>query len=177
MANVVLITIIVVCAGYLIRMALIVSGILKQPVLKRFERYSLFDDTYYPLPGFLFALGALTLCAALLLRQMTDSTFPAHLPGLIMIGLGFLALRGFGLAKRFPRIFFAYPRWYADLRERTTRDERRRLAYMWLRLPRRTRMFYSVHTWAFIIWADLVIVSTSTQSFEDMLRMARVVRR
>jgi hypothetical protein len=177
LGNLVLITMIVVCAGYLIRMALIVSGVLKQPVLKRFERYSVFDDTYYPLPGFFFALGTLTLCAALFLRQMTDSTFPAHLPGLVLIGMGFVAMRAFGFAKRFPRVFFAYPRWYADLRERTTRDERRRLAYMWLALPRRARMFYSVHTWAFVIWADLVIVSTSTQSFEDVLRMARAARR
>ncbi len=177
MANILLVTAIVACAGYLMRMALIVSGVLKQPVLKRFERYSLFDDTYYPLPGFCFALGTLILCAALILRQMTDSTFPAHIPGLIVIGLGFAALRGFGLAKRFPHVFLAYPHWYADLRERTTRDERRRLAYMWLALPRRTRLFYSVHTWAFVVWADLVIVSTTTQSFEDVLRMARAMRR
>jgi hypothetical protein len=158
-------------------MALIVSGVLKGPVIRRFERYSVFDDTYYPLPGLCFSLGALTLCAGLLLRQMTDSTFPAHLPGLFLITFGFVALRGFGLAKRFPRLFLAYPQWYADLRERTTREERRRLAFMWLFLPRRARLFYSVHTWAFVIWADLVIVSTSTQSFEDVLRMARAARR
>ena len=35
-----------------------------------------------------------------------------------------------------PQIFLAFPRWYAELRERTTREERRRIAYMWLCLPR-----------------------------------------
>jgi hypothetical protein len=175
--NLLLVTVIAVSAGYLIRLTLIVAGVLKTPVLRRFERYTVFDDTFYPLPGFLFAVGGLTLCAGVLLRQMTDTTFPAHTPGIALLVCGFLAYRGYSVAKRFPRLFLAYPRWYADLRERTTREERRRIAYLWLFLPRRTRQFYNVHTWAFNQWVDLVLASTGTQSFEDFMKMAHASRR
>ena len=52
------------------------------------------------------------------------------------------------------------PGWYADLYPRTTLIERRRIAYMWLRLPRALRHHYNQHDDAFLRWADLVIVGT-----------------
>jgi hypothetical protein len=52
------------------------------------------------------------------------------------------------------------PLWYARLQENTSRNERRRLAYMWLRLPLRTRLLYNASDHAFFLWADLVIAAT-----------------
>jgi hypothetical protein len=52
------------------------------------------------------------------------------------------------------------PIWYAKLRENTTRSEQRRLAYMWLRLPLRTRLLYNASDHYFFLWADLVIAAS-----------------
>ena len=54
----------------------------------------------------------------------------------------------------------AWPRWIHELREYTTRDERRRIAYNWLRLPLRTRLHYNSDDRAFMLWADLLVLST-----------------
>jgi hypothetical protein len=48
----------------------------------------------------------------------------------------------------------------AELVGRTTRAERRRLAYMWLRLPAKLRLIYNSNDRAFMEWADMVILST-----------------
>ncbi len=164
-------------SAYLIRAGLILGGLLKSPVLRGFERYSAFNDTYYPLPGLLTGMGLFVLCLGILLRRLSGTTFPTHLPGLVILLLAIIAYRAFGLASRFPGLFLALPRWYAELRERTTREERRRIAFMWLTLPRQTRLHYEWHTRAFTHWVDLVIVSTGTQTFEDIMRMMVSARR
>lgn len=164
-------------SAYLIRTGLILIGLLKSPVLRCFERYSTFNDAYYPLPGLLAGLGVLVLCLSVLLRGISGTTFPAYLPGLLILLLAVVAHRAFGLASRFPGLFLGLPKWYAELRERTTREERRRIAFMWLALPRRTRLYYEWHTRAFTHWVDLVIVSTGTQTFEDIMRMMISARR
>lgn len=172
-----LVTGLLISSVYLIRAGLILSGLLKSPVMRRFERYSAFNDTYYPLPGLLAGMGLFMLCLGILLRRISGTTFPTHLPGLVILILAIIAYRAFGLASRFPGLFLALPRWYAELRDRTTREERRRIAFMWLALPHRTRLYYEWHTRAFTHWVDLVIVSTGTQTFEDIMRMMVSARR
>ena len=54
-----------------------------------------------------------------------------------------------------------YPRWYSELNDRTTREERRRLGYMWLRLPISLKMVYDTNDHAFFQWVDLVLVATA----------------
>lgn len=177
MRNALLIVGILISAGYLLRLGMILTGLLKSPVLHRFERYTAFDDAFYPLPAILTAMGVLVLCLGLLMREVAGTDYPAHMPGLVLLALAFVAFRSFGFAKRYPGVFLALPRWYAELRERTNREERRRIAYMWLMLPRRARMYYEWHTWAFVQWVDLVIVSTSAQTFEDIMRMVISAKR
>jgi hypothetical protein len=57
-------------------------------------------------------------------------------------------------------LFLNHPRWLFELGERTSRLERRRIAYMWLRLPLRLRLIYNSNDRAFLEWADMVILST-----------------
>jgi hypothetical protein len=177
MRNALLMIGILISASGLVRLGLILAGVWKSPVLRRFERYSAFDDAYYPLPYLLMWAGALVLCAGLLIRQIAGTDFPAHMPGLFLLLLALLAYRSFGIARRYPGTWLAMPRWYAELRERTTREERRRIAFMWLMLPRRARLFYEWNTWAFRTWVDLVIVSTGTQTFDDLMRAVIAARR
>ncbi len=68
---------------------------------------------------------------------------------------------------QYPDIFLSLPHWYVELRERTTREERRRIAYMWLCLPRSTRLHYNGSDRNFQIWADQVILATISQTVED----------
>jgi hypothetical protein len=159
-----------VSGGYLLRMVMILAGWLKSPVLRRFERYTAFDDAFYPLPALLTASGAFVLCVGVLMREVAGTDYPAHTPGLVVLFLAFIAYRSFETAKRFPHVFLALPRWYVDLRERTNRTERRRIAYLWLMLPAGVRRYYEWQTPAFNQWVDLVIVSTSAQTFEDIMR-------
>jgi hypothetical protein len=156
-------------AAYLIRISLILCGLLKSHILSRLEFSGASCDANYPL-RLLGWLGLFVLCLGILLQRISGTTFPAYLPGLVILLLRFAAQRAFGLASRSPGLFSALPRWYAELCDRTTRDERRRIAYMWLKLPRRTRLYYEWHTEAFMHWIDLVIVSIRTQSFEEIMR-------
>ncbi|MDZ4764718.1 MAG: hypothetical protein SGI73_09205 [Chloroflexota bacterium] len=159
-----------ISGGYLIRLGLILAGLLKSPVLRRFERYTAFDDAFYPLPMLLATSGLFVLCFGVLLREIAGTDYPAHMPGFVLLALALVASRSFKVAKRYPGVFLAFPRWYGDLRDRTTRTERRRIAYLWLMLPRRARSYYEWQTWAFNQWVDLVIVSTSAHTFEDIMR-------
>jgi hypothetical protein len=53
-----------------------------------------------------------------------------------------------------------FPGWHGRFMETTSRWERRRIAYMWLRLPLRTRLLYNANDRLFFVWAEQVIVST-----------------
>ena len=61
--------------------------------------------------------------------------------------------------EKYPRIFLMFPGWYWNLITTTSRDEQRRLAYMWLRLPTRTQWLYNTHDALFFQWTDLVLLS------------------
>ena len=42
-----------------------------------------------------------------------------------------------------PSVFLRFPSWYREIVDHTTREERRKLSYMWLSLPLRTRLLYN----------------------------------
>jgi hypothetical protein len=64
------------------------------------------------------------------------------------------------VAEKYHFMFLPYPRWYHELRERTTRYERRRIGFMWLHLPARARLSYNSSDRWFFIWADFIIMGT-----------------
>ena len=156
-----LLIIFVICLVFLIRTVLIITGMLKSPVLQTFEKYGDSENIYHPLPSLLFWTGMLLAVASPVVLSALRSTFPALLPGFVCIFAAYLIYTNPNFIRQYPNIFFVYPRWYHELRARTTRYERRRIAYKWLWLPARLRAIYNVSDRAFNQWADLVIMSTT----------------
>jgi hypothetical protein len=155
-----------VCAFCLLRSALVVTGMYKAPILHSFEKYGGEEDFYYPVIYLAVWLFAFLIVLAFLLYQ---ARFPRVLRDqffvyIIFAPVGLIAWRVYALmakyAKEHPELFLVYPHWYTNVRERTSRAERRRLAYMWLHLPWRTRLLYNSSDQAFLIWVDLVILAT-----------------
>jgi hypothetical protein len=143
---------------YLVRMVLVVVGWLKEPVLRSFEKYGDEENLYYPLPNLLICVAAFCLSGSVVIGNYTGRV--VLWPGIFFILMAYLARRFSYYAQRYPQIMLAFPRWYNDLRERTTRLERRRIAYMWRRLPWRTQLIYNSSTQAFNVWADFIIMGT-----------------
>jgi hypothetical protein len=147
-------------AVYLVRQVLIVSGLLKGPLLRRFEQYGDDEPVYYPLPGILISLGAFLLAFGFLVYSIIPAPFLPGGPAVLAFAAAYAAWHYRDAAYRHPEISQAYPRWLAHLREYTTREERRRIAYRWLTLSWRTRLFYNSSDKAFLLWADLVVLAT-----------------
>lgn len=151
--------------AFLLRIGLILIGMLKGPVLQTFEKYGDAENVYYPLPSILLWAGIFILSMTGILADRAGIFLPTVPFGIFLLIAAYLAYTHPELPRHYPRIFMSYPRWYFELRERTSRYERRRLAYMWLWLPRRLRLIYNGSDAAFNQWADLVILAT--MRFED----------
>lgn len=153
-------------AGLLLRYGLIAAGMFKGPVLAVFARYQP-DDTYYALPQLLLALAAFVVTGSLLLSLFEPRAARGVILGVL---LGVSAYAAYSLrdkARQNLHIFSPLPLWAVQLRRRTTREERRRIAFLWLRLPWRARIRYDVSDHHFDLWCDLVILGTITQTMED----------
>lgn len=156
-----------VSAGYLVVIVLIGLGLYKDPILHHFERYAERDDAFHLLPPLLLGLGLFAIFGGILFSAAVAPRYPPLLLGLIFLFAAYVARERRAEMNAYPQIFLAFPRWYVDLRERTTREERRRLAYMWLCLPRRMRLHLDGSDHHFQIWADQVILATIMQTVED----------
>jgi hypothetical protein len=154
-------------AIYIGVLLLIAAGLYKDPVLRHFERYAERDDSFYLLPPLLLGLGLFAISGGFLFSASIAPRYPPLILGIIFLALAFLAREHTQVMSAYPQIFLAYPRWYAELRERTTREERRHIAYMWLALPGAARLHFNGSDYHFLIWADHVILATVTQTVED----------
>jgi hypothetical protein len=161
-----IILVFLVSAFFLFRTTLILAGLLKGPILKSFEKYGDEENLYFPAVHFVWWLPVFLASFGL---WLFDSKIPAALRSpyipycAVMIGayLMYASYRPLmNFAERHGDWFAAYPRWYNELRERTTRAERRRIAYMWLYLPWRARLLYNSNNVAFLVWLDLVLLAT-----------------
>ncbi len=144
---------------FLLRLILIIAGVLKAPVLRQLQSYSAVYSSYYPVPAFFIWTGVLLLCGGILSMLVTKSRFPAFIPGVLCLCTAWTSLQYERFWARRGR--FLFPRWYRELQERAGRDEQRRVAYAWLRLPLSTRRRLSFQDRAFGVWADLVLLSTT----------------
>lgn len=150
---------------FVLRSLLVIFGLLKGPILQTFEKYGDAEGLAFPVLHFLVALPFFLLTFTYLLfgGSVPVGLSSPYLAYCLMIGLTAVMYFSYhylkDLAQRYPQVFMAYPRWYNALRERTTRAERRRIAYMWLCLPWRTRLFYNSSDDAFTIWVDLVLLA------------------
>jgi hypothetical protein len=125
------------------------------------------DDAYHLLPSLLLGMGLFALFGGFLFSAAIAPHYPPMLLSIIFFIAAYAAYGRKDDMNRHPHIFLGFPRWYADLRERTTREERRRLAYMWLCLPRRMRLHLDGSDHHFQLWADQVILATIMQTVED----------
>jgi hypothetical protein len=145
---------------FLTRTVLLVTGLLKGPILARFEKYG--DHESFPplLTPFLGWAGAFVALSNLLLAMHWNAELNWGWLGLVGLAMALIAYRWPSLMGGRYGLVLNHPSWLAELVGRTTRAERRRLAYMWLRLPAKLRLIYNSNDRAFMEWADMVILST-----------------
>lgn len=145
----------------MIREVLILIGWLKGPVLARFEKYGDDEDLYFVLPPLLAWTGAFLISSTVWLLLVIQDVMPIIWLGLLLWGVAlFLYHRWKNASPELRRLLLYYPRWQHELLPRTSRLERRRMAYMWLHLPPRLRLIYGGNERAFYEWADFVILAT-----------------
>lgn len=139
------------------RASLVTLGYYKEPVLTAFQQYG--DEVNFsPLLE--------TVLWGILLGYMF---FIALVPSSTLIMLGVVMFVIFvslywqlkDNINNHPDVFLQYPRWYREIVDHTSREERRKLSYMWLVLPLRTRLLYNARQDAFHKWVELVMLSVA----------------
>ena len=145
---------------YLTRTTLILVGWLKGPILVLFEKYGDDEPFYYPLPGLLISAAVFALLGGLVLAPIWRVWCLPYGPGLLLLLAAYYAHYEAERARNLPAMSMRYPRWQRELREYTTREERRRIAYRWRELPFRMRLLLSSSDREFFNWADLIVMST-----------------
>ncbi len=145
---------------FLVRATLILIGYLKEPIIRTFSEYGPREKMYMPTQGLLLWGGVLSFSAGLLAASYSKLSVTLTTLGILM---GLVVAIGYTYAEQAEKIYLnilRYPRWYHELRERTSRYERRRIGYMWLHLPLRARLSYNSSDSMFMLWADFVIMGT-----------------
>lgn len=138
----------------------VLTGFYKDPLMARFRRYG---EERRPTPAisFLVALGIWCTAMASIVRAFTQRVL--LLQGTLLPLIFFvLALMAFGSAiamHRFEDLRVMLPGWYFDLLLTASREERRLIAYAWLRIPRRMRWRLNGDQAAFRVWADMVRIA------------------
>jgi hypothetical protein len=154
------IPVVLVSIFFLARSTLIVIGWLKSPVIRTFEQYGDPEPIYMPLTGLLFWAGVLAMALGAWASVLANLSFPLIVLGFLLILTTLLIFQHPERAAPWYYRLFKLPRWYHQLRDRTTRYERRRIAYAWLRMPWRAQLAYNSDDRAFFIWADYIIMGT-----------------
>src|SRR5262245_2801494 len=111
----------VLSTAYLVVVFLVAAGLYKDPVLRQFEQYAEGDDSFHMLPPMLLGAGLFSLSSGVLFSATVAPRFPSLILGAIFLLVAYLARTERARLNRYPHIFLAFPRWYAELRERTTR--------------------------------------------------------
>lgn len=145
---------------FLTRIILIMTGRLKGPIIHMFERYGDDEPFFYPWPEFFFWMGVWLSLMQFLVASFVGVTLPTLWIGLLLFGLAFTAYRMTNKAREWAFLRHLYPLWLQDLWGRTTRLERRRIAYMWMRISWKARLYYNSSDQAFLQWADMIIMAT-----------------
>jgi len=139
------------------RASMVTLGYYKEPVLSAFQQYG--EEVGFS------PLLEMILWGSVLAYML----FLALVPSSLLIMLGVLLFTIFVATywqikeniMDYPDVFLQYPRWYRDIVDHTTREERRKISYMWLGLPLRTRLLYNTREDAFRKWVELVVISVA----------------
>jgi len=144
----------------LIRTLLVLSGRLKGPLLHIFEAYTDKTQEYNALRTLALWMSVFIIGIMVTLSDYMSLPIASFIPLVLALSIMALAQDQSPFIRQHLPFLMPEPHWYTDLHSRTTLMERRRIAYMWLRLPRRTRILFNHHDAAFGIWVDLVIMGT-----------------
>jgi uncharacterized membrane protein len=135
----------------------IVSGLYKDSMMAHLRKYGE-ERRALPICRFLNVAGVCCLALAITIPTLSNPTSYTYrlLPPVVFVVLAFIAFGASLTAMQNPSIREAAPHWYHDLLSGASRQERRHIAYAWLRIPRRLRWRLNADQRAFYAWADLV---------------------
>lgn len=140
-----------------IRACLVTLGYYKEPILTAFQKYG--DEVGFS-PLFESLAWGLVL-AYLIFVLLVPSSFLVLIGVFSFVSFVMLYWRIKDSIMDHPRVFLRFPSWYREIVDHTTREERRKLSYMWLGLPLRTRLLYNADQAEFRKWVELVVLSVS----------------
>lgn len=148
----------IISASVLCMRALLVTlGFYKEPILSAFQQYG--DEVGFS-PLFEAIIWASVL-AYLLFVMMVPSSLLILLGVMVFVSFVMLYWKVKDNIMNYPQVFLRFPRWYRDIVDHTSREERRKLSYMWLALPLRTRLLYNAQHNEFRKWVELVVLSVA----------------
>lgn len=139
------------------RASLITAGVYKEPVLAAFQQYG--DEV--PVSPLLETLLWGGLLGYMFFVALVPSSFLILFGVVLVVFFGSFYWQVKDRIMSYPEIFLQYPRWYREIIDYTSREERRKLSYMWLALPLRTRLLYNTRQDAFHKWVELVMLSVA----------------
>jgi hypothetical protein len=152
---------------FLARTALVMVGLYKEPIIHVFEQYGPREALYIPVISLFLWGGTFLISFAAWIPP--NFGFACSVVGILMLACAGLAYQNPETVSGIYHRFIHLPRWYHDLRDRTSRYERRRIAYMWLHLPLKLRLTFNSSDYLFNQWADFVILGTVREE-EDNLK-------
>lgn len=150
------------------RSMLIMLGLYKEPILYSFEQYGPSEQLPLPLLTLLIWAGAFIVTFSIWSSSAFGVAFPMGGLGLFLMGVGGYGYYHAATISKYYYKVIPYPRWHHDLLERTTRYERRRIAFMWLYLPRGLRLTFNSSDSAFFNWSDFVIMGTIREEESEL---------
>lgn len=135
----------------------VISGMYKNSLMDYFRHYGE-DRPISPLFRFLVVAGLLCICLMLLVSELVDprSYLYRVFPPSVFTMLALMAFGAAFLVRRQPVLRESLPRWYSDLMHLATRQERRQIAFAWLRISWRLRWRLNGDQASFYVWAELV---------------------
>ena len=140
-----------------LRACLVTLGFYKEPILSAFQRYG--DEVGFSPLFESCAWGA--VMAYLIFALLVPSSLLLLVGIFMFVAFVMLYWRVRDSVMRHPSIFLRFPSWYREIVDHTTREERRKLSYMWLGLPIRTRLLYNAQHEEFRKWVELVVLSVA----------------
>lgn len=160
-----------VIAAYLfniVRTAVILLGWLKSVALRTFEQYG-DEKRFRPISDLVFLIVTLLILLQFFWAPQSIRFIVYFLGGAMLLGgmdtfqdvvAGLLHKLSPKLGAKYLELIAYYPAWFRDLATRTSRYERRRIAYMWLRLSPHQRFLLDRDTQTFLHWTDFVIMGS-----------------
>ena len=137
--------------------AAIISGLYKDPLLARFRLYGE-ERRPYPVISFLVSFGVWCVLLSMIVRVVTQNSvlLGGTRAPLIFTMLALMSFAAAVVVARSDVLRASLPRWYFELLQAASREERRLIAYAWLRIPRKMRWRLNGDHAAFRVWADMV---------------------